>query len=123
MPGGTWTIGTADIKASNSVLSTRVGHQLQFLDSLGDNSLRFFFRSRPEAASTFTPASDTSKNSNVMIRMERDGIGYHATSTSNGAVSVSLPENKLYLQGTAVRMAPDSSTHPELLIDFRLREF
>lgn len=101
----------------------RSGYFLRFSDSLNANSISFLFRARPEASSSFVPAADTSKFSNVVIRMERQGVAYQSTAGGNGSIRASLSQGKLYLNGSAIRLMPQPGGAPELSVDFSLREF
>lgn len=121
--GGGWNTGGVAVKASYSELDTRKGYYLRFSDSLNANTISFLFRTRPEASAGYTPAADTSKFSNVVLKLERQGIGYHSIDGSNGEIKASLSRGKLYLSGSAIRLMPDLSGNPELSVDFSLREF
>lgn len=122
-PGGSWTINGLQKTAQLSEITDRNGFQITFSDKSGSETLSFLLRSRPETGTTFIAAKDTSLGSNVAIRMESAGLGFHATTGVNADVTVEVENGKLHFTGKNIRVKPDSGTTPETNLDFDLKEY
>jgi hypothetical protein len=120
--GGSWTADGITCYSEYSETESRKGYQLTFADNSGTNSLSFLFRSRPTAAGTFTAASDTSKASNIYVRLVSKGVAYHSVS-SNATITTDMAEGKLFLKGSRIRMSADSTSDADADLDFSLREY
>ncbi len=121
--GGTWTLDGIQKAAQLSETTDRKGFQLSFSDRMGNDQISFLFRSRPQSATSFIAARDTSLGSNVAIHIESAASRYNAVNGVNGEVRVEIENGKLHLTGKQIRITPDSATNPETSLDFDLKEF